>query len=57
MMVLLPADLLLVCPLRPADAASTDRYCSPKCQKGAWKRAGHREACRGVQGAAGRESA
>ena len=59
--VLLPPELLLCAQLgaalRSADTACTDRYCSPKCQRAAWKRAGHREACRGVQEAAGQEPA
>ena len=40
-----------------ADTARPGRYCSSECQKAAWKRGGHREACRSFKQAAGEEPA
>ena len=38
-----------------ADTLCPVRYCSSECQVAAWKRGGHREACRAVRQSAGEE--
>ena len=57
MLVLLPRHLLWDLSMCAADPTCPCRYCFCECWMSAWKRRGHREACKEVQKAAGQELA